>query len=167
MINVNQEMRRLMRLNKKQLVALLKETGKAANARLKARKQSGDWERLPMETRRVIKGWTNGNRGFFHVSMPKQKRTLKKELAMWIIHNKAFMEVRKPLQDDDRTPEGLDDIPIEDKTKWFDSDFWTIYWDNYRDKMSKDAYYAIGKRVVEECETQGEFLARMLNGEWI
>ncbi len=166
MINVNKEMKKLMRLNKRQLAALLTKTGKAANSRLKSWKQSGDWERLPIETRRVIKGWTNDNRGFFHVSIPKRK-TLKKEIAMWIIHNRAMLEVRKPLRDDMRTPPELDDLPLENKSTWFDSDFWAIYWDKYVDQMTPNEYYAIGKRVAEECNSKSEFLAKMLNGDWI
>ena len=187
MINVSQMHKQLMRKNKKELLKLLKESGKQANQYLQQLKKSGDWEYMPIQTRNVAKNWMN--RGWF----PKtaKVKTTKEQLTMMIIHNRAFLEfepLKRKLDESEENNGGFDDDgrknwqkmygKIPDKLadiadnfmRWYDpSEFWSTYYTRFRDKMSESDYWEYGIKLASECEKREEFYTKLRTGgsEWL
>lgn len=163
MIIVQQELKRLMRLNKSELKKLLRQTGKAANEKLFEYQSSGKWNRLPIETRNLVNTWLhNKKHGKKFYVAPRIKLT-KKQLAMMIIQQKAWLEIKAPYDDesiDDDTAAAADSF-----TQFYDpSEFWGVYYAQYSHSMSKSAYWDFAHELAKRAKDAEEFYNLLRSG---
>lgn len=164
MIIVQQELKRLLRLNKSELKKLLRQTGKAANEKLLEYQASGKWNRLPIETRNLVNTWLNNKKHGkkFYVA-PRIKLT-KMQIAMMIIQEKAWLEIKAPDEDD----ESIDDetaAAADSFTQFYDpSEFWGIYYAQYSGDMSKTAYWDFAHELAKRAADAEDFYNLLRSG---
>lgn len=123
----------LMRKNKAELRKMLRETGRAANARLAEYYDTKTIDNLTAENRELIQNYTRENRGRFYTAprAKKDRPLTKRFLALQILHAREVLKMPDPKELANK--ERLQDIE-KHKYFWIDqifgSEFWKVY-NNY------------------------------------
>ena len=189
MINISKLTKQLMRKNKSELLKLLRKEGKKADLHIAELKQLNLYDFLPIQTRDLIDTWLNPKTGKFWKS---PKKATKQQIVQMIINAYGGQSVQKPKieffeerenetdeerekrykqweKDNGKIPERLRRV-AGNFIEWYDpSEFWGIYWTQYRDSYSTNEFWEYGIELASKCESREEFYAKLMNGgsDWL